>query len=849
MSGKFEWRSEEDAPWEDVDFQEETGPAAQARSWLMPLLILLGLAAAAVILYVQVERRVAESASNVEADVLSAHKLLLQADAQGDAELLATLLSGRDPNWVAAYTDLAQQESLYGRAALGLHLLPVPDPANLAEITLNPGLTSAEVQLEQAYAIQVGNGVTETVTLIHTAVYRRGSERWLLSPTLPEFWGERASASGTILTVDYPLRDEAVVQRLALDLDAKLGEACRTLRDLHCPADLRVHLRLATAADSLVEMADPMTALRGGLSLELPTPTLVGVPVDDAAYQALFRGYAARLVTAVISELVDWTCCAHALFYQALLDAQMSQLGLRPWPVGKAEYVRALNEGIDLEDTVSAWSANAIAGADDPELVRAQLVVDFLLQRFPENSAASLQRQLSSLQRYLGWLHQFAGEVTSGQELSFAVLEREWRLYLFSQSLVTEKPPPIPRLEQALYLACQGDDQSGGSRLWQYHWEEGTWDEMTAVPEFTFMIPFPDDGALLLQNVSNGEEGYQTRIWQDGRITLEMNHQMPAVSLGQMDPAGKQLLIYKVEEVTGFAVPFLIPLDQCDGETCPMTRLAATPFWSPDGEHTLMSQFDISNSNLVAAAGRVLLFPNEPVLPPAPIHLGDGQGMLAREESGLMSVGKGYVPFWLDNEWVGYVTQRPESKGAAGQAVEVVSLRGDVPRTLLTSDNLRQALPSPERPRRVHILYVGSSPANPGLLFLLTLDPDTGGMPLFSFDRDTGEITARALTVQGGMLSLSFSPDGRWLLITSVDAESGEPVVYLHDIFRNETEQFPGRTLSSAPLMTYDWSADGRWLAILTDSEAVILVAPAYGYKTVRFHGRQACHSVAWLNQ
>jgi hypothetical protein len=229
--------------------------------------------------------------------------------------------------------------------------------------------------LPQRYELTVGNGLTETVTLEQTAVYRQGPDRWLLAPPDDAFWGETAITAHRYLTVSYPARDAALAEPLARDLDAALAQFCR-----HAGDELCAHLTvfLSTNPASLIAYDSRESTWTGGSEVVMPTPTLFGRPTDDASTRALTRVYASRVVAAAAANASGWQCCDDGLFYGALLDAQLHRLGLRPWPVGANEYARLAREPELLRVIEGLWQRET--GPTDDWLL-AYTLVDFIVTR------------------------------------------------------------------------------------------------------------------------------------------------------------------------------------------------------------------------------------------------------------------------------------------------------------------------------------------------------------------------------------------------------------------------------------------------------------------------------------
>lgn len=319
----FDWQTEGKTVWEDAPSQPPT-PKSRRGRWVVVALVLLATA----VIFQGVRQRLAQVAGQVEADVLASHAVIHEAAVRGDGEVVLSFLSGRDADWASATGQLAADGLTYGRD--GLNLTWLAEQSAAPTVVVAADLQSAEVTQGERYAIDVGNGLTETVVLEQTAVYRLGNNRWLLSPPEAEFWGASRTILGQYLVVHFPTRDAAVVERLFLRLDDKLGQMCTQLPNFTCPAGFQIDVVFSPEPEALAQASLGAVITAEQTGLRLPTPTLVGLPQSEAAFQALFRGYASLVVATAVTDLVDWRCCEEVDFYQALLNDLLSQLGLRP---------------------------------------------------------------------------------------------------------------------------------------------------------------------------------------------------------------------------------------------------------------------------------------------------------------------------------------------------------------------------------------------------------------------------------------------------------------------------------------------------------------------------------------
>jgi len=265
------------------------------------------LLATAGLVYRQISRRIAEAEERAETEVLASHETVLNAAAEGDAELFVGFLSGRDAQWAAAQANLVGDGAYDNRSNFGFYEPAADSPDDLPTVTLASDLNSAELATLQTYDVAVGADLTETVTLTQTAVYRRGPDRWLLAPPEADFWGEEQATVQRNFILRYPARDELIARRLSRDLGGVLRELCGD-GDLIGGDCSHLLITLSTDPAALSADADLRRGLNFGVEIVLPTPTLFGLPVDEAGYRALQREYAARVVEAMAANYTGWTC-------------------------------------------------------------------------------------------------------------------------------------------------------------------------------------------------------------------------------------------------------------------------------------------------------------------------------------------------------------------------------------------------------------------------------------------------------------------------------------------------------------------------------------------------------------
>lgn len=296
----FDWLTEDDGEW-----SVEAGERREQRkrpSWRYPVLILIVLIMTTGSLYAFFNRRAEATQDAIEAEVRRTHQLVMEAADNGDVELFTTLISGASTRWLEMQLESVRRGRFDETHWMGFRL--DERPYRLDGITIAPTLDEAVVTYTRWYEDLEQSG--QVYALQQVAVYRRGEDRWLLAPPTADFWGDDVTIREGPLTIVYPERDEGIVQRLAEDLIASLPEICDGLVTGHCPQGWNVELELSPELENEV-FPSQIEGSYDDLSLRLPLPTLVGLPVDEVAYLAVFQNYRRllhRRVTVSLSRYV-----------------------------------------------------------------------------------------------------------------------------------------------------------------------------------------------------------------------------------------------------------------------------------------------------------------------------------------------------------------------------------------------------------------------------------------------------------------------------------------------------------------------------------------------------------------
>ncbi|GAB4266079.1 MAG: hypothetical protein Kow0080_06980 [Candidatus Promineifilaceae bacterium] len=842
MKPGFDWQTEEEGDWEAVVAQTDTAVSRRRPTWWHVVLLLVVLAAGGFALNKQITQRVEAATEETKNDVKAAYQFVTRVGLDGDEALFKTVLSGRDAVWLEVQQLLVADDLFLNRPAFGLQLVDGASPAVVQEIILAPGFDTAEVTAVYPYQARTPQDRPETVRLLQTAVFRYGANRWLLAPPLEPFWGEWQSKDGRLLTLIYPERDAALAKRLLDDLDEILAQMCTTLDGLTCPASFRVRVRLENDVAMLADNGKRLHFLESGNRLTLPTPTLVGLPVDDAGYNALLRGYGTQIVEAAINNLVAYDCCQHAPFQQALVDWQLAQLDLQAWPPIEIDYARLVDSWLGSSALEVLWSNRPLSSADLFQMHLYTLVDYLLASGDVETAVVEMQHALNDRLSYTTWM----GSVLGGTGRRIA-METEWMVSVMNHANLTmTSPPPDAYPDASVQLVCLPTSQ-GESSVLQYDMVEQSWHNVFAntfeegrvgwVDTMTLPNMYVVYGYDQVSNSGISPANLQISVWRDGEEIAVFTPDMTDRSylfINGVDPTGRYL--QRVDFLDGGETTYwLVDLTQCENGRCPTKPLDGYLFWSPTGNHTLI----MSRQNTFAANN------GNPSFSYLQLQLADAVGQNGQ------NLGLGSMPVWLTDEQFAYVRPlHPEDGVESTQELLLANIDGEE-QVILTNDTLLAALPETERPNQL-LLYLHDAAVYNGQIklaltarssliyrldatqwyYLVTLQPDG---TLVSTQ------TIAAENISDNVVSLS--PDGQWLAYSQlVSPTTGQRTITLAHTDSGEQTQI----VADSDVIA--WSPDGRWLAY-NRNHSLILNLLGTDFRQVVEHNLDNCWQIGWVER
>ena len=259
------------------------------------------------------------------------HQVVAEADVVGFEEI--ALIQPGQEQWARMITNQIAKHTLYQRPFLSLsQITETASPI----LTLDADLTQAQIQTRLTYTVTPVAELDESVDLIHTTFFQRDENgRWLLTSPSPDYWGKTKQYQGAFINLTYPEQDETIVLPLARQFDDILLRLCSPLRAADCPPVIT--LEMVTTPGLTLETVMIGQPWLPDEPLIMPTPSLIGLPINPVGSRMLLRGYAQPFADYVLDVLIPVQEAQYKVLNPAIRRQILVESGLLNWPLAELE--------------------------------------------------------------------------------------------------------------------------------------------------------------------------------------------------------------------------------------------------------------------------------------------------------------------------------------------------------------------------------------------------------------------------------------------------------------------------------------------------------------------------------
>lgn len=834
----FDWHTDEDA--EQLDWQDDQEPSHKPKlsskwKWRGLMLVMLLLIGAGGFLYWQTEKRVSAATEATKNDIIDTHMLMMATAGEGDVDLFKANLSGSDVNWTDEQITAVSEQQFFMRQSYQLMFRSAgpPNKPTLDDITLSNNFMAAEVRYTQPYIVDLTGGITETVTLAYTAVYRQGTDRWLYAPPRRDFWGDWKTYSYSHLEIAALEREDELISEYGPRLNRYIQQLC-VGGGFVCDDDWQLQVRFApdeqlgfgnTRFDLIREDASTQ--------LNLPTPTLIGIPEETAVTDPLFNQYTQIVLFKAMAELAGYECCQARHLFNEVVAKQLSELGIRPFPITTEDYTAVYNEWDQLA-VRQLWYSPV---STPLESLHAQIAFAYIQAEQPTITNADLIEGISQQDDfdYLDWLEQFFGEAYRADGVFEAQLEQ----FILSQSTYA-KTEPLTSLPTAdIQLQCQ-DNFRRLLALHKYDLQTHSWQTYFEYqsPEgensFVYVSPFGTNGEFLLfdndipDNLQDSEVSQTIFIWINEQLVPLTAYDVTNINLQgrSYDKDRNRLQIEMVDTTTNEFNYITFDLNQCNASGC---KQIETPFF-PDG--------------LWSPNGNLLLFNDIQRLTSPPVLAGDI--LVSNSEGELVDNIADYSrnAFWIDATHIGYIQFETVSESWQFMVHDLDSGQSSA---VFTDEVIHTHIPPEYQDTSWQISHIYSNSDNERFILVASNVAIASTLPPahFLIDLNVSE-GANAPEVEfvgllGPDVSVDINED--WLMYINYSSFDG---IFFETVLQNiETEQ--NYTFSTTQFPFNLWSPDKNWLIYGRNLQTIALIEPNSGHQQLIPHPYSNCDILGWV--
>lgn len=826
----FDWQTSDEREWVDLPPTQEPGPPRLGWRSVAVLAVLLLLGSAAFLLIRQTTEEIDKATAAAQADILSSHTLLQRTAENQDKELFTALLSGRDKAWVGQQLD-AFERGDFGERRFFDQLVTLPQrEATPGEMTVvvADDFRSAELRYPVKAVVTIGEGITKTVTLSHTALYRRGAERWLYAPLDQTFWGSRAFLNLSRLTLIYPERDAEIAAELGEHLNAELERLCSAAY-FACDDGWRMRVRFETRA----QVWDRMTAYAYHFApndqLELPTPTLIGLPTDAESKATLQQQYTIAVMGNAIARLAEYNCCAHRNMFKLLVDVLLDEMGIRPLP----------REAVDYDALFAAWNSNSMSRLwgrfvlEPHDRSWGVSLVRYLQSLDPNLSTVEMLRSLGDVQGgYEDWLAGFVASYDADQ------FRAAWEQFVFSETSAGQIEEPIhPLPMDRIRIVCSDDEPA----IYEYDLAKDSWRAIWRFPvENADYVAQPQSlGASGMYAINRygfvGER--RQELWllrKDGREQFLLGYDSSDgfAAVFDVHPNGRWVGVYQIIFSSSESTHIIFDIDDCTESGCSVVNAVESIWggaaeWSNDGRYLLYVDATKTDPNELTLAG----FDRR-------IAIGNAQGLsLEVVESDAT------WPIWLNAQSIAYLKAAEQ---AADPKIELIryDLEEGVSQSLLSSTDLLDALPPGETDTIYpsHVLPA-SSDGNHLLVFATAQFNTTNDDGNYTFHVRLDTETPTIALLENQLFSTYLEVQGQWYTYFDLSPGGLVSIIRLENEASGQHYTLEGNGLNGHQV----WAPSGHWVLYGSRQGQLVLLEPESGYRRFINHNFGFCNALHWV--
>ncbi len=761
-----------------------------SRKWLISLaLILVAVLGAAAFYVFSIYRQQLE---RVGREIRPIARLEVQAVATNDLRSFLALQDPDDPAWRALQEKRfgrLEREGLpeFGWKAMGI-------APQLGGVTLEPGGARIDVIYQFSVTQPMPNGPA-TIKLSVPHYYEQTPSGWVRANGAVEYWGTWQHRSGNYFAMRYTRRDTDVLDGLVARMDEMLARVCGPLP---CPPQ-PIFIEFGNSADSLSKLTDFSYGFdASSFILRLPSPQLYGVPTDARSREELYRAIGTRIVQALVTEASRGHPNLPYLFSRQLLQWELCKAGLAG-PFITPEMTRTLTSSlrIGVWQPLSTLAFRSRASGPEPtndELMMPSLALAFLEQYA---GAGTVERLIPAMQF----------NVTLGEGIGAALkvdprsLEPAWLEYLRKQAgLPTPRPAP-PEGELALTCFVGG---TGSFSILRIGADGST---IQTVEGQVLSIPQPawsPDGKKLAYLRSGRVQVMDADTRQYKTVTADF----PIGAFGWL-PDGRLW----VSRSSGTRRSSEVINPDADER---IQIAGINHLWSPDGKR--LAYLNYSPGAISPLSGQ-----SNPS-----IWLAQADG------SDAQRIALGYSLTWSpDSARLAFLNGvSGNTSGVLDGEIQVADVNSGAITTLVRAADL------PAEFTGAGATWIGNLTWSPDGSMLAVAVNRTSGPTLFVLDAHTGVVRSRWTGTSARWVSLAWSADSRyvgfWIVVPSTRDVVG--TVGALDVATGLAATLQGRD--------FDWSPDGRWLAVPQEQSGVLVVAPDLA--AVRWLDAPGCLGVAW---